>query len=399
MAGLAEQRLRLSRAVLVVLQLAVVAPERGGLELAGDEPGAAVERVDDPALVDRLGEGLAHALVLELLHLVVEGDVARRVRGAQQELEIRIALDHAHVVGVEPLHPVDLTGLERAEPLRVVLDVADDEALDLGLLAPVVRSGLEHDLLVRLPLHEPVGAGADRVLAELRAPALDGLGARADDRLVVEARELRLPVLEGLAGLHLVVVLGMARLPPALEVPDDRGGVERRAVVELHRLADLERPHLAVARDLPLLGQRGLDLGSGAAVLHQTVEHLPREARRDAVSDNGRVELDGLALRSEDEGLSRYRRRGAQESRDDQRREREKGHRMNLHERTRRSSAVRAGPLSQVGAVRAAAVARLGPAGRGAPPVARSAKSVVWSGHERFLRRAPLPRELAGRSR
>src|SRR5206468_11666824 len=94
MAGLAEQRLRLSRAVLVVLQLAVVAPERGGLELAGDEPGAAVERVDDPALVDRLREGLAHALVLELLHLVVEGDVARRVRGAQQELEIRIALDH-----------------------------------------------------------------------------------------------------------------------------------------------------------------------------------------------------------------------------------------------------------------------------------------------------------------
>src|SRR2546427_449142 len=80
--------------------------------------------------------------------LVVEGDVARRVRRAQEQLEARVSLDHADVVRIESLHPVDLAGLERAQSLRVVLDVAHDDALDLGLLAPEIRIGLEHGLLV-----------------------------------------------------------------------------------------------------------------------------------------------------------------------------------------------------------------------------------------------------------
>jgi hypothetical protein len=356
--GLAQERLRLARAVLEVLELAVVAPERGRLELRGHHAGAPVEGVHDGSPVDGVGEGLADTLVLELLHLVVEGDVPRRVRRTQEELEIRVALDHRDVVGVEAFHAVDLAGLERAQPLRVVLDVAHDHALDLGLRAPEIRIRLEDDLLVGLPLHEPVGPGAHGVLAEVGAPALHRLGAGdvedehrqireegrlrllqgdahgvgvdglhgADDRLVVEAAELRLPVLEGLAGLDLVVVLGVTRLPPPLEVPDDRGGVERRAVVELHVGAEPERPHAAIGRDLPLLGQCSLDLGGRALVLHETVEDLPRDARGDPVGDDRGIELDRLTLSPEDERLSRRRGDGAQQGESDQGRERGEPH-------------------------------------------------------------------------
>jgi hypothetical protein len=138
-------------------------------------------------------------------------------------------------------------------------------------------------------------------------------------------------------------VLRVRCLPPALEVPHDRGGVERIAVVELHALAELERPHLAVARDVPLLGERRLDLGRGAAVLHETVEDLSREARGDAVGDDGRIELDRLALSAEHECLSRHWNRRAHEGRGDQRREHGKPHgKTSFVER----SPVRAGPLS-----------------------------------------------------
>src|SRR5881398_1157217 len=50
------------------------------------------------------------------------------------------------------------------------------------------------------------------------------------------------PVLERLAGLDLVLVLCVIGLPPPLEVPDDGGGVERRTVVELHVVSELEGP-------------------------------------------------------------------------------------------------------------------------------------------------------------
>ena len=290
------------------------------------------------AAIDGVGEGLAHALVLELLHLVVEGDVAGGVGRAQQDLKIGVALHHRHVVGIETLHAVDLTRLERAQPLRVVLDVAHDHALDLGLHAPVVGVRLQHDFLVGLPLDELVGPGAHRMLAELRAPLLHGGRARdvegehgqvgqerrlrilerdahrvraggldlGHDRLVVEAAELPLPVLEGLPGLDLVVVLRMRGLPPALEVPHHRLGVEGRAVVKLHVAAQRERPHLAVGRDFPRLGQRRLHLGGGALVLHQAVVDLARDAPGDAVGDDGGIELHRLALRAEHERLARW---------------------------------------------------------------------------------------------
>src|SRR2546422_5019731 len=290
-AGLPEKLPRSGRAVLEIFQLPVVAPERRGLELRRDEAGTAIERVHNGLLVDGVREGLADPLVLELLDLVVERDVAGGVRRTQEELKARVALDDRDVVRVEAFHAVDLARFQGAEPLGVVFDVPHDDALHPWLDTPVARVRLEDDLLVRLPLDELEGARADRVLPELQAPFFyrlragdvedehrevgeerslrvlesdsDGVGADGlhlrDDRLVIEATELRLPVLERLAGLDLVLVLCVIGLPPPLEVPDDGGGVERRTVVELHVVSELEGPHPAVPRHLPFLGQGGLD--------------------------------------------------------------------------------------------------------------------------------------------
>src|SRR5262249_1371878 len=153
------------------------------------------------------------------------------------------------------------------------------------------------------------------------------------------------------------------------------------AVVELHSLADLEGPHLAVARNFPLLGQRRLDLGGGTSVFHQAVVELSRDARGDAVRDDRGVELDGLALRAEDECLSRCRSREG-ERRDDQERERVKAHAMNLLER---APGRPSGRLIIAGLLSA---------------LTQIAKSVVWSvHHDRLGGCAALPRKLAGRSR
>ena len=273
---------------------------------------------------------------LELLHLVIERDVAGGVRRTQEELEARVAPDHQDVLRIQPLHAVDLTRLQRAQALRVVLDVPHDHALHPGLRAPGVGIGLEDDLLVRLPLDKLKRARAHRVLPELRAPLLhrarardvedehgevreerrlrvlerdadrvraDGFDPR-DDRLVVEPAELRLPVLEGLARLDLVVVLRVVGFPPALEVPDDGRGVERAPVVELDPAAKLEGPDPAVPRHVPPLGQRRLDLGGRPLVPHEPVEDLPGDARRDPVSDDCWIQLHGLTLGAEHEGLA-----------------------------------------------------------------------------------------------
>jgi len=77
-------------------------------------------------------------------------------------------------------------------------------------------------------------------------------------------------------------------LPPALEVPHHRLRIERCPVVELHVAAQRKRLGARLRRDLPLLRERRLYVGGGAPVLHQPDADLTRDARRDAVGDDGR---------------------------------------------------------------------------------------------------------------
>src|SRR2546426_3853261 len=141
-------------------------------------------------------------------------------------------------------------------------------------------------------------------------------------RFGVDPAELRLPVLEGLARLDLVVVLRVVGFPPALEVPDDGRGVERGPVVELDPAAKLEGPDPAVPRHVPPLGQRRLDLGGRPLVPHEPVEDLPGDAGRDPVGDDCWIQLHGLTLSAEHEGLAERRTRGDVEGDGDEERER-----------------------------------------------------------------------------
>src|SRR3972149_1558084 len=71
------------RIVFPILQVPVVSPEGGRLELRGDQTRSAVQRVHDPFLVDGMGNGLPDAPVLEFLHFVVEAQVASSVGRSQ----------------------------------------------------------------------------------------------------------------------------------------------------------------------------------------------------------------------------------------------------------------------------------------------------------------------------
>ena len=62
-----------------------------------------------------MGDRLAHELVLELLHVEVEGEVGGVVRRPQHEVDVRVSLDDLDVVDVEPFDGMDLTGLQGGE--------------------------------------------------------------------------------------------------------------------------------------------------------------------------------------------------------------------------------------------------------------------------------------------
>ena len=94
-----------------------------------------------------------------------------------------------------------------------------------------------------------------------------------------------------LDGLDHLEVDAEARARRSVDLPleaelDVLGGQLAEALVELHALPELERPHRAVRRERPALGEVRLDLGGG----HLAV--LDREAREAAVHEA----LDGLGL-------------------------------------------------------------------------------------------------------
>ena len=94
----------------------------------------------------------------------------------------------------------------------------------------------------------------------------------------------------------------MARIALAVEAEDDRVGVEGRAVVEAHVVAQVEGPDAPVGRLLPRLGQRRLDLGRVAAVAHQVIEDLLGHLGRFGVGDARRIERDGVGAAADEHG-------------------------------------------------------------------------------------------------
>ena len=81
----------------------------------------------------------------------------------------------------------------------------------------------------------------------------------------------------------------------ALEARRDVGGREGSPVVEADPVAEPERPGEAVARDLPLDGEPGLDVARALAVVEQGVEELAREHAGGRVGGERGIERGGSA--------------------------------------------------------------------------------------------------------
>ncbi len=250
------------------------------------------------------------------------------VHGAEIEL-----LQSGQHVGCGGQHAFDLMGGQsRDQQARRVAQIDEDEAVEIGALAPIVAARLQDRLLADLMLHQIEGPGAVGADAELAALLRieDGEGIVEEmlrDRelglLAVEPHGVVIDLLDGIGipdlGDGLAVLLHAVEhiaghqpddrgadgfVEDMLEVPDHILGGEGAAVVPFDALADMERPGLQILAGIPAFQQIGpgdvVDPGPG-----QIFRHLAEDVRRlQPVDGMGRGDLldpmgdmDGAALR------------------------------------------------------------------------------------------------------
>ena len=168
-----QQRLRLRRAVRVLLDAVGVAEEARRLELLRHHSATAVERLDHGCAVEAVGERLPHLDVVHRRHRLVHADDADVERWPRQELEAAVALDRRDVLRLDEVVALDLTVLQCLQTSGVVGDRPEDELAENRLLAPVVRVADEHELVAARPRLEHERTGACRVRGRVRAGRME----------------------------------------------------------------------------------------------------------------------------------------------------------------------------------------------------------------------------------
>ena len=284
---------------------AVVAVVRLALEQA----------LDDVVAVDEEGHRLAHALVVERLLVRAHVHLAVLRRAQLDDGEVRIRQERLAVDGRELGEHVDLVALhaeDRGRRLLVELELVAVRQR-LALLVPVVGVLRVGHADVRGVLLELPRARALEVLRPGRR--VEALG--QDDQVVVVRgrveREVAVRRLElehhgrrvgGLCaalgehagerrqGVGAVVGIGVE-----VERRRDVLGGHRLAVLELHALANLERPLRPVAVGLPALGEARdrLELAVG---VDQELARLPEYGERALVVHLDRVEVRAGGLQT-----------------------------------------------------------------------------------------------------
>ena len=96
----------------------------------------------------------------------------------------------------------------------------------------------------------------------------------------------------------------MVRDDLALDGELHRLGVERRAVVELDALAELERVLQAIARDRPRLGEPGDDLRAALGERDERLHHATTDAVRVEIGDLRRIERHRLGHQADHQRAS-----------------------------------------------------------------------------------------------
>ena len=135
---LREQPPRRGAIELQVRRAAIVAPERRRQGIAGGLPVAAQGPTDELPAVDRAGERLADAHVLEGRALVVDAEEGHVQADPGVERELRVLPQATDTVLAHRRADVDLAGPERGDERGLVGQPAEDEAPQARGARPVV---------------------------------------------------------------------------------------------------------------------------------------------------------------------------------------------------------------------------------------------------------------------
>ena len=230
--------------------------------------GAAEHAVGDRLLVDRLGDGTAHAGIVQRFLLNVHREIGDALGQHRHGLGALRGLELGGEIAVEIGGEVRGAGHQIGDARRGIGNRAEDDARERRLGAPVGVVAIERHRNAALPRAELVGAAADRREIEgVLAHGLDDL--LRHDRELDELREQgRIGTLRGQRhrfgvvrdGVDDLVELaelraGELRISDALDAEDDVVGGQLRAVMEGDVIAQLELD-LRVGKLLP----RGCDL-------------------------------------------------------------------------------------------------------------------------------------------
>ena len=317
----------------------------------------AVERLDQRGLVDRHADGLADRELGERRFFVaiLLGDgtlrggcvltsqrIQAKVQGVEREpLDQReaVALHRLVVRRVDQVVALDAAALEGLQSRRRIRDRTDDHPIEVRGIAPVILVSDQCRVVVGNVVleQERTGSALDHIGPEGAGGRIIRVGRLQDRRADHAERSQRDPVQEGrirlaqgdrdrelvgrldagdqVIGTEAVhdgaVVVGarlelLGRVLPAVEVELHRLGIEGRAVMEGHVLAQVEDVFRVFWPALPGLGQHADELIGGArSEVDERLVDLLQDPERLAVTGQERVEARCQARSGEHQGAAR----------------------------------------------------------------------------------------------
>ena len=263
--ALRQQLFGLLRIVRIALQLGIGADDVGAHRTVARIADAVENIFHDGRRVDGIIGRLAHEFIVPGLMRHVERQKEHAQTLDLVDAHARVFLQARHFMHRNVVDEIGLARLQRREARRVLGDFLENDFFDRRLAAPIVVVAGENHVAAALIADEFVGAGADRIFVELVAEFI--AGDFAENETVLQAIEKNRQRLLGDENHRQVVrrldfgyVFEVRRLQAAAFfiahfLNRERHVLrrQRRAVMKLDALSQLERP--LVALELPRLGE------------------------------------------------------------------------------------------------------------------------------------------------